>query len=96
MATLNKPLPKESHAEERQAGTVEADFQAGGIKATVWKNQIDDTRYALSVRLQRSYMDKAGKWQTSGSFRANDVPKAVLVLQKAFEHMVLKGGADEE
>jgi hypothetical protein len=80
----------------------EKKFSTGAISATVWKNQANSKKTGepvefRTVTLQRRYTDKEGKWQTSGSFRVTDLPKATLVLQKAYEYLVLKGqGKDSE
>ena len=68
----------------------------GAISATVWKNNGTSKKNGESVEfktvtLQRRYTDKEGKWQTSSNLRTNDLPKASLVLQKAYEYLVLKG-----
>ena len=73
----------------------EKKFRAGAVNATVWKNvgQKDDgqaTEYR-SISIERNYMDKkSNTWQTTSSMRINDLPKAVVVLQKAYESLVLK------
>ena len=76
-------------------------FKAGAVTATVWVNEGkgsegQHTQYR-TISLERNYMDKSGNWQTTSSFRLNDLPKAQVVLQKAYESMVLgeqslKGG----
>jgi len=79
METANKPEKK---------------FSTGAISATVWKNQgTSKTGEAVEYRtisIQRSYQDKDGKWQTTSSMRVNDLPKASLVLDKAYEYIVLR------
>jgi hypothetical protein len=35
-------------------------------------------------------MDKNGEWQSTNTLRINDLPKASLVLQKAYEYIVMK------
>jgi len=73
----------------------EKKFSTGAISATIWKNNGiskrtgEETEYR-TVTLQRRYRDKDGNWQTSSSLRVNDLPKASLVLQKAYEFIVLK------
>lgn len=73
----------------------EKKFKAGAISATVWKNTINkkdgSTAKVLSVTFQRSYKDKDDKWQTTNSMRTMDLPKAALVLTKAYEYIVLNG-----
>jgi hypothetical protein len=71
----------------------EKKFRAGGITATVWKNDSEKGSYG-TVQLNRSYMDKDNQWKTTASLRMNDLPKASLLLQKAYEYLALKGEAE--
>lgn len=76
-----------------QANQPEKKFRAGAISATVWLNTGKDLNGAKTeyrtVSLERAYMDKEGKWQYTNSMRVGDVPKAGVVLQKAYEYLVL-------
>ena len=75
---MNKPLKK---------------FKAGALSATIWENigQKDGTSAVYNtVSFERSFKDKEGNWQTTNSLRANDLPKASVVLQKAYEYLVCK------
>jgi hypothetical protein len=68
-------------------------FRAGGITATLWENKGEfkgQENTFVSVVLRRSYKDKENQWQESDSFRKNDLPKAILVLNKAFEYIAMK------
>ena len=72
----------------------EKKFSTGGLTATVWENQGKnrsgiDVSYR-TVSFQRRYMDKKGEWQSTSTLRVNDIPKASLVLQKAYEYLVMK------
>jgi len=72
----------------------EKKFSTGVVTATVWQNQGkgrngEETSYR-TVSLQRRYKDRNGVWQSANSFRVNDLPKASLVLQKAYEYIVLR------
>ncbi len=73
----------------------EKKFSTGAISASVWKNQgTSKTGEAVefkTVSLQRAYKDKNDEWQHTTSLRITDLPKATLVLQKAYEYLVLKG-----
>ena len=74
--------------------TPEKKFSTGAVTATVWQNQGkgkngEVTAYR-TVSLQRSYKDKNGVWQHANSMRVNDLPRANLVLQKAFEYLVIR------
>ena len=72
----------------------EKKFSTGVITATVWQNQGKSRNGEVigyrTVSLQRRYKDKNGAWQTANSYRVNDLPKAALVLQKAYEFLVLR------
>lgn len=70
----------------------EKKFRAGAISATIWKNvgEKNGAEYAFNtITLGRSYKDKDGQWKTSGSLRLTDLPRAALVLNKAYEHLVI-------
>ena len=77
--------PAEKHMPEHT-------FRAGGISASVWKNMTKegDKEYR-SVTFERRYKDKDGQWKSSNSLRISDLPKATVVLTKAYEYLVLKG-----
>ncbi|KHO45951.1 MAG: hypothetical protein QS98_C0006G0016 [archaeon GW2011_AR3] len=83
--------PVATAAEKNQP---EKKISTGGISATIWQNQgVSKTGQAAvyrTITLQRRYKDKADKWQSTNSLRVNDLPKAALVLNKAFEYLVLK------
>jgi len=67
-------------------------FRAGAISATVWNNSTDkngETVEYSTVTFERSYKDADGSWKTTNSLRVNDLPKASLVLNKAYEHLAL-------
>ena len=63
-------------------------IRVGGVEATIWKNT-NDARETFSVTLKRNYKDRNGEWKTTNSLRQNDLPKALLALQKAFETVAL-------
>ena len=69
-------------------------FSTGVVTATVWQNAGKGRNGEIvsyrTVSLQRRYKDKNGVWQSANSFRVNDLPKAALVLQKAYEYLVLR------
>ena len=87
-------------AQAAQKGTVsqgnlpEKKFRAGAISATVWLNKGhkadgEETEYR-SISIERNYTNKEGKWNSTNSLRVNDLPKANVVLQKAYEFLVFK------
>jgi hypothetical protein len=70
-------------------------FSTGAINATVWQNEgkskAGEAVNFRTVSLQRRYKDKDGNWQSTNNLRINDLPRASLVLQKAYEFIVLRG-----
>jgi hypothetical protein len=71
----------------------EKKFSAGSIHATVWRNEVtskdgNPTSF-MTVTFERNYKDKNGDWKTSSALRINDLPKASLVLNKAYEYMAI-------
>ncbi len=73
----------------------EKKFSTGSVSATIWQNKgKSKTGEEISFRtvsFQRRYTDKEGNWKTTSTLRINDLPRASLVLQKAYEYLVLKG-----
>jgi len=81
------------------AGQPEKRFRAGALSVTIWQNQGqtktgEETTYK-TVSFQRRYKDKNGEWQTSNSLRVNDLPKVSLLMDKAYEFIVLQGNEDD-
>jgi len=73
-------------------------FKAGGVQAAIWNNEADINGEKIdikSITLQRTYKDKNGEWQTTGSLKPTDLPKAMVVLGKAYESITLKEEAIE-
>ena len=74
-------------------------FRHGTCSAAVFEHEYkrgDDTFSVKSIAFQHRYRDKNGQWQNSGSLRANDIPKAILVLNKAYEYVTSNGRDEEE
>lgn len=77
----------------------EKKFRAGAISATIWANQtVKDGKVFeyKTVSFERNYKDKDDAWKTTNSLRMQDLPKAVLVLSKAYEYLALNAAHDEE
>ena len=77
----------------------EITFRHGSCSASVFENQFDrdDEKITIrSVSFQRSYRDKEGIWQTTSSLKVNDIPKAVLVLNKAYEFLTTSGNGEAD
>ncbi|MBS3123624.1 hypothetical protein J4437_03225 [Candidatus Woesearchaeota archaeon] len=81
-------------SKERHGNMPERKFRAGAISATIWLNKGQsknglETEYK-TVSLERCYTDKEGKWQNTTTMRVNDLPRASVALQKAYEYLVLQ------
>lgn len=68
-------------------------FKAGAISATIWENQgknkQGDAISYNSISFDRSYKDANDEWQKTNSLRTSDLPRAILVLNKAYEFVAL-------
>ena len=78
----------------------EKKFSAGAMSASVWVNEGQgkdgEKRKFRTVNIQRVYKDKNDEWQTTSSLRITDLPKASLIINKAYEYLVLKNLEVEE
>ncbi|MBS3169319.1 hypothetical protein J4210_02440 [Candidatus Woesearchaeota archaeon] len=80
--------------EEREGNLPEKKFRAGAISATIWLNKGQlasglESEYR-TISIERNYTDKEGKWHSNNSLRINDLPKARLVLDRAYEFLLLQ------
>jgi hypothetical protein len=70
------------------------EFRVGGISSSVWCNETEQDGRIMrrhSVRLKKRYRDRrTGEWKDSDYLFADDLPRARLVLDKAYEYVVLK------
>jgi hypothetical protein len=79
-------------------------FKQGGCIASVFVNDVvhdGHLRQMRSVSFQKRYLDKNGEWQSTSHLNVNDLPKAALVLNKAYEYITSVGvtrenGEDED
>ncbi|MGM5485022.1 MAG: hypothetical protein ACQEP1_04080 [Nanobdellota archaeon] len=70
--------------------TPEKKFVASPVSATIWKNKSEKDGKEFSfetVSLERNFKDKNGEWKSTSNMRVNDLPKAALVLNKAYEYL---------
>lgn len=63
-------------------------FKAGPVTATVWKGVSPKGAAYYNVQIGRSYKDKDNNWKNTNSLRENDVPKAMVLLHKAYEYVI--------
>ncbi len=66
-------------------------YKYGAISATIWKRthktKTGETFEKSQVSLDRSYKDASGQWQSTNTLDANDIPKAILALSRAYEYI---------
>ena len=66
-------------------------FKVGAVRASVFRNIIVKDGQSIQmpkVAVEVRYKDKAGQWQGTNSLSSNDLPKAILALQKAYEYLM--------
>ena len=66
-------------------------FKIGAVRASVFRNTIQKNGQSIQlpkVVIEVRYKDNAGQWQGTNTLSTNDIPKAVLALQKAFEYLM--------
>ncbi len=88
---ITKKEQKEISAEQPvgQPKAPMAKFSVGGIQAALWANEGKEGASYFTVTMDKRY--KSGEqWKSTKSLRVGDLPKAILVLQKAYEHLALK------
>lgn len=66
-------------------------FKVGAVRASVFRNIIQKNGQSIplpKVVIEVRYKDKTGQWAGTNSLSINDLPKAILALQKAFEYLM--------
>ena len=69
----------------------ETTFKVGAVRASIFRNVIQKNGRSIplpKVVIEVRYKDKTGQWQGTNSLSLNDLPKAVLALQKSFEYLM--------
>lgn len=70
------------------------EFRVRNLRAAIWQNEVErDGERVLrhSVTLNKRYRDpNTGAWADSNSFFPDDLPRLRLLLEKAYEHIMLK------
>ena len=73
-------------------------FKVGAVRASVFQNTIEKNGQSIQlpkVVIEVRYKDKSGQWQGTNSLSINDLPKAILALQKAFEYLMAHKGSGQ-
>ena len=75
----------------------EKSFKCGGCDAAVFENEIVTGGMKIPIKkvsFQKRYKSADGEWKSTGSLDVNEIPKAILVLTKAYEYISF-GSSDE-
>ena len=74
-------------------------FKIGAVRASIFQNTaMRDGKQILfpKVVLEVRYKDKTGQWKGTNSLSLNDLPKAILALQKAYDCLMDKRPEENE
>lgn len=66
-------------------------FRMGAVRASIFRNTLEREGESVPVPkviIEVRYKDRTGKWQGTNSLSINELPKAILALQKAYEYLV--------
>jgi len=75
----------------------ETSFKVGAVRAAIFRNTMQRGPKTISIGkviLEVRYKDKDGQWKSTHSMSANELPKAILALQKAYEYLMVKKADD--
>lgn len=65
-------------------------IKQGSISVDIWTNKTKEgDREFKTVTVTRSYKD-GEEWKRTNSLRTNDIPKAIMGLQKAYDELTTK------
>ena len=71
----------------------EISFKVGAVRAAIFMNTMQRGPKTVNIGkviLEVRYKDKDGQWKSTHSMSANELPKAILALQKAYEYLTIK------
>ena len=63
-------------------------FKVGAVRASVFKNTVQRNGQDIplsKVVIEVRYRDKQGEWKGTNSLSVNEMPKAILALQMAYQ-----------
>ncbi len=74
-------------------------FKLGAVRASIFENTITKNDKIIKlpkVMLEVRYKDHSGTWKSTHSLSLNELPKAILALQKAYEYLMEPKADNEE
>ena len=73
-------------------------FSAGLVSASIFMNERKvkgEDKTIPSISFQKRYQEE-GKWKSTGNLNLADLPRAVLVLTKAYEYLASRHEPDDD
>ena len=73
-------------------------FQHGAVRAAIFVNERERDGQMFTkkqVSFQKVYRDKEGDFKSTSSLEINDLPKAVVVLQKAYDYLTVRQESED-
>jgi hypothetical protein len=74
-------------------------FRSGNIQASIWRNEVDKEGQTVvhhSVRIQKQFRNDEDNYQETNYYFREDIPRLILVAQKAFEFISLSESKEVE
>jgi hypothetical protein len=74
-------------------------FRSGNIQASIWRNEVEKEGQIVvrhSVRIQKQFRKDEGDYQETNYYFRDDIPRLILVAQKAFEFISLSESKEAE
>jgi hypothetical protein len=95
MKIFSYPQKKIWRMNKMEGNKPEKKFSTGLVEATVWKNikhlEEGKDKEFRTITFNKSYKNSENEWKTTNSLNTPDIPKAIVVLSKAYEYLILKG-----
>jgi hypothetical protein len=69
----------------------EKSYRYGTINVAIFENEIISSGKTIKLKkvsFQKRYKDSDGEWKNTSSLDANDIPKAIVALSKAYEYLI--------
>lgn len=64
-------------------------FRSGALQVAIWKQVTEDRQLFYNVTVERTFKDKKNnEFRKTNSLRENDLPKARVLLAKAYEFIM--------
>lgn len=76
------------------ANVPEKTIRVGNVSITIWENQGKDFT-TQSFQVAKNYQDKDKNWQSTSSFKANELDKLRLAIDEALRWKYVKDDVSE-